>query len=43
MSERGKAYTQVMSLVEFGNFLQEMKSNNQHAILLDFQSKLSGE
>jgi len=27
-----------MSLEEFSNFLLEMKTNNQHAILLDFLS-----
>lgn len=28
LSERGKAYTQVMTIAEFSNFLLEMKSNN---------------
>ena len=43
MSERGKAYKQVMTLPEFDNFLLEMKNNGQHAIFLDFLSLLSGE
>ena len=32
-----------MSILEFENFLTEMKGNNQFVIILDFQSKLSGD
>ena len=30
-------------MAEFDNFLNEMKSNNQFVIILDFISQLSGE
>lgn len=41
-SARGKEYQQVMTMEQYDAQLQLMKTNNQHVILLDFLSPLSG-